>query len=296
MKVGLLVGGPSEEAEASRWTAKFVSPSIARLGHQIVEVDPGDVDFRAVEVDLWFNCLHGGIGENGTIQGALDLSSAKYTGSGVLASAVGMDKVVFKTFAAGLGIKCAPGFTDLPGQRYILKPRRGGGSMGMRILSHEDAVALDSSVHSDFMVEEFINGRSVTVGILETGRGISALPPVSIELIGTQEFYDEDTKYGLNDALLRLDWLGQDDLRNSVQDSSIELFFKLGCRSYSRFDFVVTDRSAYLLEINTLPGLYPGSNFCFAAEAIGISFDDLVRQLIENSMSEPPTRSHVLKW
>lgn len=298
MRVGVLQGGTSQEAEASKWTARFVVPALQRLGHDVWHVDPSVVVPNWRECDVWFNCLHGGEGEDGTIQSALDQAGVPYTGSGPQASAVCMDKLLFKSVARSLSIPCPQEWQggDKPA---MLKPRWGGGSIGMHVLDTESAASIGATLGEDYLMEEFIAGTSVTVGLLETARGLNVLPPVAIELASGRLFYDRASKYEEDMVELTLFDSADSNVNKALAEASASMYQKLCCSGYSRFDFIVAGSEWSMLEANTLPGIYPGSNFCFAAEMIGISFDNVVDQILNSSTMPPLNESHqhkVLKW
>lgn len=298
-KVGVLMGGVSREREISFRTGNAVSSALKRLGYNVADIDvQPDIakHLSSNPVDVVFVALHGKFGEDGTIQGLLECLRIPYTGAGVLASSVAMDKVVCKQVARDLGIPVATDqvfsatteqiehFTerlaiDFP---LIVKPSREGSTVGMTIVKRaaELAAALQLAASSDtkIIVEEYIVGKEVTVGVV-TGRVL----PI-IEIAPKSGFYDYTAKYtkGMTEYILPA----------RIPDATIQLLNEwtqrlwqtLECRGFARADYMVrTDGSAVLLELNTIPGLTETSLIPKAAVHAGITFDALCEMILDDA-------------
>ncbi len=302
-RVALLMGGRSAEREVSLNTAAQVSAALAETGHEVIEIDSADADFverlRAAQPDAVFICLHGRFGEDGTMQGLLELMGLPYVGSGVLASAVAMDKVMSKRLFAQAGL-ASPEYVEIRrgtaidhgsisdslGPKVVVKPANEGSSVGMSIVHEpaelpaaiEKAFACDESV----LVERFVAGAEVTVGVLGN-EGPFALP--TLEIVPEHEFYDYESKYvpGMSSHIIPA--RVSEEARKECQRLALEAHALLGCRGMSRSDTIVTsDGEVYLLEVNTIPGMTSTSLLPDAARAAGIEFPQLCEMLVRLAM------------
>jgi len=301
--VAILMGGRSAEREVSLNTAAQVAAALRATGHAVTEIDSADHDFverlRAAKPDAVFICLHGRYGEDGTIQGLLELLDLPYVGSGVLASALAMDKVMSKRLFACAGLaspasvevhRDAPfdieAITAQLGPKTVVKPANEGSSVGMSIVHEpselpralEKAFACDESV----LVEQFVAGAEVTVGVLGN-REIEALP--TLEVVPEHEFYDYESKYvpGMSSHIIPA--RVSDEARAECQRLAIEAHRLLGCRGMSRSDTIVTaEGEVFLLEVNTIPGMTATSLLPDAARAAGIEFPQLCERLVQLAM------------
>ncbi|MHB0976922.1 MAG: D-alanine--D-alanine ligase [Candidatus Aquicultorales bacterium] len=302
-KVAVLMGGRSKEREISLRTGAQVVGALERRGLEAVGID---VDENVVErlkreaPDVCFIALHGRFGEDGTIQGLLELMGLPYTGSGVLASALGIDKVATKRIFQADGIP-TPAFAYSTksghladplafkaeilaevGLPAVIKPAREGSTIGMTIVHDEAPIdeALDLAFEHDELVlaERFVCGTEITVGII--GNPPRALP--TLEIVTKTGMYDYQTKYtaGLADHIIpaRL----PEEQRIQAQEMAVKAHQALGCRGFSRVDFIIDEEGrAFVLEVNTIPGLTEVSLFPDAARADGLEFDELVESLVE---------------
>jgi D-alanine-D-alanine ligase len=307
-KVLLLKGGISREREVSLRSGAAIGKSLRELGHEVVELDVGE-DFldRLVEVagkvDVAFIALHGRGGEDGSVQGALELAGIPYTGSGILASAAAISKVMSKTIFRVEGIpvaedvvisraeqkedgleRIAQGIGRDLGFPCIVKPDREGSSVGTCVarnlddLEHalEEAFGLDELV----LVEEYIAGREFTVGIL--GEEELALPV--LEVRASRGVYDYHCKYttGMTEYLVPAPI--DDRLADTFQDLSLRAHRSLRCSGVSRVDFMLDGEGrSYCLEVNTLPGMTELSLIPKAAAAMGISFNQVVEKILASA-------------
>jgi len=297
--VAVLKGGRSGEREVSLNTGAQVAAALLEGGHDVVEIDAGDEDFiariEAAVPDVAFICLHGRFGEDGTVQGLLELLGIPYVGSGVLASALAMDKVMSKHVFACMGIP-TPEYAALRrdeawdveeiartlGPKTVVKPANEGSAIGVTIAHSPSELprAIDTAFERDdsVLVEKFIGGIEVTVGIIGN-RELLALP--TLEVVPEHEFYDYESKYvpGMSRHIVpaRID----ESLRGECQKLSIETHRVLGCRDMSRTDMIVTeDGRVYVLEVNTIPGMTSTSLLPEAARAAGIEFPELCGRLV----------------
>ncbi len=293
--IGVLMGGWSAEREVSLVSGAAVAKSLAEAGHEVTPVDvQRDMGVLMTRLyprpDIIFNALHGRFGEDGCVQGVLDILDIPYTHSGLLASALAMDKPMAKKLFATAGIPVAEHKIvgreeimagDVMERPYVVKPLNEGSSVGVHIVLEGDKEPLFSDTGWPFgdmaMVEKFIPGRELTVSVM----GDRALAVT--EIITAREFYDYDAKYvdGGSRHVLPA------DIDAGTADEAMRLAVlahqTLGCRGVSRADFRCDGDSLYLLEINTQPGMTPTSLVPEQAAHIGMSFQDLVVWMVDNA-------------
>lgn len=299
LRIAVLMGGRSAEREVSLHTGEQVCDALSSRGHRVVSVDTADGGFidtlRTGGFDVAFICLHGRFGEDGTIQGLLELLDLPYVGSGVLASALAMDKVVSKQFFVAAGIPTPPWrvvrrgqpysveeIADALGEKVVVKPVSEGSSVGMSIV-HERA-ELESAIARAFehdhlvLIETFVVGAEVTVGVLGNEE-LMALP--TLEVIPEHEFYDYESKYipGMSRHIIPA--RVPEQVRAECQRIAMAAHRALHCRGMSRSDTIVSaDGTVYLLEANTIPGMTATSLLPDAARAAGIEFPELCDRLV----------------
>ncbi len=336
MRIAVLLGGSSPERLVSIASGKGIIRALRELGHEVVAIDPAlgrnqipesELFSQAIETtppsleflaklspknylaaveslvtdkfDLAFIILHGKWGEDGTLQSLLELASIPYTGSGIMASAIAMDKVMSKKLFVQHGIPTAQWFDyrkdsshraasikreiSKLGYPNVVKPNDSGSSVAISIVRDEGALdaALDEAEkHSDVvLIEKYIPGAELTVSIL----GDQPLPVIEIRPHGG--FYDYHHKYtkGMTDYLTPAPI--EESFALKVQELALETFKSLGCRTFGRVDFRVgEDRIPYCLEVNTIPGMTETSLVPKAAAALGISFKELVARIVELSL------------
>lgn len=293
-RIGVLMGGLSAEREVSLKSGMAVHQALLKLGYDSTAIDVRHevaAMLRDERIEVAFIALHGRYGEDGCIQGLLELMQIPYTGSGVLASALAMHKLYSKQAFAAAGLTITPyvalkrGETltaeQLPfGLPVVVKPVQEGSSVGVAIVKQpgdlqaalEDAFRYDDQV----LVEGYVKGQEVQVGILDDQ------PIGAIEIIPKREFYDYEAKYtdGLAEHLFpaRL----TPELYAKVQQLGLQAHQSLGCSGYSRVDFLVTESGeCYLLEVNTLPGMTALSLLPeIAQKGAGIDFETLVERIV----------------
>lgn len=292
-KVAVLLGGRSAEREISLQSGQAVLDALRRGGVDAYPFDPAE---QALEELLHqgFNrayiTLHGRFGEDGTIQGALELMGLPYTGSGVMASALAMDKWRTKLVWQAVGIH-SPRYAVLQadsnfeevaetlGLPLIVKPAREGSTIGLsKVHRKQDlTAAYQLAAQHDALVlaEEFIAGKELTVAIL----GETPLPLIRIEVAG--ELYDYQAKYLSNDTSYFCPSGLPDELELAIQAQALQAYKVLGCEGWGRIDLILNQAGQfYFLEANTSPGMTSHSLVPMAAKAAGISFEDLVLKIL----------------
>lgn len=298
--VAVLAGGWSSEREVSLMGSGNIAAALRDAGYDVREIDvrrdiPALVEALTPAPDVVYNALHGPYGEDGCIQGILECLGVRYTHSGVLASALAMDKPMAKHLFQTAGIPCpdhrivtreefdAGERIDLP---YVIKPLNEGSSVGVRIIrTDDDVTALGDDIWSfgnRMMLESFIDGREITVSVM----GDKALGVTEIRAF--EGFYDYEAKY--TDG--RAEHLVPAPIHANAYEAAMEYAVRahraLGCRGVSRADLMYDDRSGepgdlFLLEVNTQPGMTPLSLVPEQAAHAGIEFGDLVRWMVENA-------------
>lgn len=300
-RVAVLMGGTSAEREVSLMSGQGVLAALQRQGVDAVSFDPASRplhELLALGIDRVFIALHGRFGEDGTVQGALELMGLPYTGSGVMASALAMDKVMTKRVWRAEGIP-TPGFVQLRGPQSVdrlaevvaqlglplaVKPVREGSSLGLtRLVRLEDfaaAVETASCYDDGVLAEQFVTGREFTVALIQTpGSAAQALPV--IEIVPPAEGYDYQNKYFTD--VVRYDCPADLPARvaEAMQAHALHAFEAVGCEGWARVDVMWDGKGdPMLLEINTSPGLTSHSLVPMAAKAVGMSYDALVMKLL----------------
>jgi D-alanine-D-alanine ligase len=299
--IGVLLGGLSGEREVSLRSGANCLRALSSRGYRTVAIDAGrDVALRVDEagVEVAFLALHGRYGEDGTIQGLLETMGIPYTGSGVLASALGMNKIASKKVVRGSGgvtpDYCEVGASEpaseaarrieaMLGLPVMLKPVEEGSSLG--VVKCKTSAELETCVEAaraefgTVFAERFVPGMEITVGVLETDGRLQVLP--ILELLPKNEFYDYEAKYtaGMTDFVLpaRLD----PSAHAEAEREAIAAFSAVGCRGYARVDMMVDGAGQpWFVEINTLPGMTDTSDLPAQARAAGISYEDLVETIL----------------
>ena len=294
-KVAVLFGGRSAEREISLNSGSRVLAALLRQGVDAQAFDPAERKLDELSAfDRAFIMLHGRYGEDGTIQGALELMGIPYTGSGVMASAIGMDKWRTKLLWRSVGLPI-PDFVMLTadsdfaavekqlGLPLFVKPACEGSSIGVSKVSEPGALhaAYLEAAKYDALVlaEEAVLGGEYTVSIVGEGDSMQALPTIKIE--PATEFYDYDAKYFRNDTVYRCP-CGLPEARElHLRAQALEAFRVLGCRGWGRVDYLMDEQGkAYFLEVNTSPGMTDHSLVPMAARVAGISYDELVMRVL----------------
>lgn len=289
------MGGHSAEREVSLKSGQAVLDALLRQHIDAHAVDVRDVTMTDIagQYDRAFIVLHGRGGEDGTMQGALETLGMPYTGSGVLGSALGMDKLRCKYLWRGLGIPTPDFLLLMPGCDVsteaanisfpvFVKPSREGSSIGMSKVDNLDdlpkAVELAWQYDKEVLVEQFIDGYELTVAILQG----EALPVIRIETPNV--FYDYDAKYQADSTQYHCPSGLDAAVENEIQQIAKQTYDSVACSGWGRVDFMFDqDSKPYVLEVNTIPGMTDHSLVPMAAKAAGIDFDELVLRILETS-------------
>jgi len=301
-KIGVLMGGWSSEREVSLLSGQRVLESLKSQNFEAVGIDitRGFVDqIKHAKIDMAFVILHGRPGEDGTIQGYLELLGIPYTGSGVTASAVCMDKAISKMLFKQFGIptpdfvlvtvedSLSAGLAEAekrPGYPLMAKPRAEGSSVGIELLEgRRGALERCERVRrgfGDILLEAFIPGMIATAGIV----GSDVLPV--LELVPKrQKFYDYEAKYTRGETEFVIPARLDSRTEKKVRELALKAHKSLGCRGFSRSDLIVkSGHQPYFLEVNTLPGLTDISDLPAQAQAAGISYDELIFRILANAL------------
>jgi D-alanine-D-alanine ligase len=321
-KVGVLMGGMSAERDVSMRSGLAVYQSMQEMGYNSVAIDVGrDIVnvLKKEKIKIAFLALHGGIGENGAIQGLLEVLGIPYTGSGVLASALAMDKEASKKIFAYHGLHVAPSMTirkrtssrarkslcksgiaetdatgayiypDFPVPSFelpwVVKPASEGSSIGVSIIKDEKELApcLDKtfSLGKRAIVEKFVNGKELHIAIADSRilGGVEVRPSV--------EFYNYEAKYtsGMTEYIIPPEV--DEAVYENTKNLALKAHMSIGCSGATRVDFIVADdNTPYILEINTLPGMTATSLLPKIAGSAGLSFNDLIEGILRNAIKE----------
>ena len=311
MKVAVLAGGTSPEAQISRSSAAGIADALVARGHDVftAEADASLVDaLRTGAPDVVFPMLHGPPGEDGTVQGLLAMLDLPFVGSDVRGCAVAMDKHVAKALFRAEGLPVAEDLLVAPGadaeeaaarvaatlgERVVVKPLRQGSALGLTPLPDGGDLITPLRAALRFgdgaLVERYVRGREITVGVLdEAGSAPVALPVIEI-VVATGEWYDYENRYTPGKSKHATPDLPPPVLAE-LQACAVRAHRCLGLRDLSRADFVVGD-DIRLLEVNALPGMTPTSLYPDACRAIGIDFADLADRLVRSARRRHRSRS-----
>ncbi|MCY4044508.1 MAG: D-alanine--D-alanine ligase [Cellvibrionales bacterium] len=291
-KIAVLYGGESSEREVSLVSGKKTLEALADFNAVGLDVPTKDLAAELVRqgIEYCFIALHGGAGEDGTVQAILNTQGIPFSGSDVTACALAMDKHLSKLIFKSAGLPTAPSLTLLGdvswaevsqalGDKVILKPTCEGSSVGMQIATDEKsfihAMALAKEYGDKVLVEKWIDGEELTVGIL----GNDALPVV--RFITPSEFYDYHAKYERDDNTYYCPSGLDEATEKQVQAISLDAFNALGCKGWGRVDLMMDHQGKIqLLEVNTQPGLTSHSFLPMAAKVAGMSFEQLIAAII----------------
>jgi D-alanine-D-alanine ligase len=294
-RVTVMMGGLSREREISLKTGKAILKALTEKGYPVTPVDVGDdIAEKLVKekIECAFLALHGRFGEDGTIQGMLELMRIPYTGSGVLASALAMHKIMSKKFFLCEKIptprfevfqreemkKDHPKKTSLS-LPVVVKPAREGSTIGVSIVRKDEelgpALKKAGEYDEEILVEEFMKGKEITVGILEN------IPLPVIEIVPKSGFYDYYSKYTRGETQYILPARIPREKYLSAQEVSLRAFQQLGCSGVARVDLMTDDNeNPFVIEVNTMPGMTETSLLPKAAHYAGIPFEDLVERIL----------------
>ncbi len=293
--VAVLMGGWSAERDISLVSGAAVSRALEAAGFRVTSIDVGpDVSYLLSRLyprpDVVFNALHGRFGEDGCIQGILNVLRIPYTHSGMLASAVAMDKPLATTIFAAAGVPIAEHVivnreeamaSDVMERPYVVKPTNQGSSVGVHIVragdNREPLTGDERALGSHVMVERYVHGKELTVAVM------GDRPLAVTEITSDREFYDYEAKYAEGGSAHLL----PAPLEAAVYDEAMRLALgahgALGCRGVSRADMRFDGENVYMLEVNTQPGMTPTSLVPEQAAHVDISFNELVTWMVENA-------------
>ena len=302
-KVGVLFGGRSAEREISLISGNGVLQALKSKGIDAHAFDPAErslAELAAEQFDRVFIALHGRYGEDGTLQGALELLGIPYTGSGVMASSVGMDKITTKIVWLAAGVPTpkymtigaeadvdAAGIVAALGLPLIVKPPLEGSTIGItKVTRAEDlqaAVDLARQYDKAVLVEQFIQGREFSVPVLGSGPTARALPIV--EIVAPEGNYDYQNKYFTDDTKYHCPAPLDEATTKAIQAHVVNAYRALGCEGWSRIDVLLraADNEPFLLEVNTSPGMTTHSLVPMAARAEGTSYEDLCVDILRSA-------------
>lgn len=293
--VAVLMGGWSAEREVSLVSGRAAVEALRERGYRVSEIDVDrTLPARLAELapDVVYNGLHGRFGEDGTVQGLLEIMGIPYTHSGVLASSLAMNKDMAKRLFATAGLRCPEGHLttidaldngEIMSPPYVVKPNNEGSSVGVKIVRNEAERTFDRNdwpYGQEVLVERYVAGRELTVGVL----GDRALAVTEIR--PRQGFFDYYAKYTEDQAEHLIPAPLPEPLYQRTLDQALAAHRLLGCRGVTRADFRLDDDDPdglYLLEVNTQPGMTPISLVPEQAAYLGISFADVISQLVEEA-------------
>ena len=303
-KIAVLCGGMSAEREVSLRSGKNVLNALLNLGYKnsiLIDVDKNVAQkLKEENVEICYNTLHGRYGEDGCIQGLLEIMGIKYTGCDVKSSAVCMDKETTKNILSSRGIPLVPSvcITDVneleksvSGLNFplMVKPVKEGSSIGMskadNLQELKDAFALAKKSDNKVLIEEYYQGKSATVGVLQREKDgkIETFATTVLGFETKNQWYDYEAKYteGMTKFILPADF--DDDMTRRIQKIAVESFEACECRGLARVDFLVYNNTPYVLEINTNPGMTDLSDLPAQANHMGIDYNSLVEMILKTS-------------
>lgn len=308
-KILVLMGGWSEEREVSLRSGSAVLKALQNMGYEAQGMDLKEIAVQQIvdyQPDLVYLALHGKDGEDGTVQGMLEIMGLRYTGSGVAASAIGINKVLTKKIVSFEGIPTAP-FTIIKKTEFItselrikdlieniglplvIKAATQGSSIGTYIV--KDAAAVPKAIEAAFeydpevLVEKFIEGTEVTSAVV--GNENPEVLPL-IEITSENEFYDFESKYTPGMCAHIIPARVEQSVQDRIADLSLVIYKTLNCRGCARIDFMI-DKSGqpFMLEVNTIPGMTEMSLVPDAARAAGMSFEQIVDKIVQLGLEQP---------
>jgi len=257
-----------------RGTSKEITLSDSKRIHAVDSISEQ-------KVDVVFIAMHGPFGEDGTVQGMLDLTGVPYTGAGVLASAIGMDKEMFKKVMDAIGIRTPKSSNKFP---CFIKPNSQGSSVGASIARNakelDKSLSLASKFGKKVLIEEYLKGIELTCSVLGN-ENLIALPVIEIVPL-KGDFFDYESKYTESGSQEIVPARISKTLTKKVQEIAIKVYKAINCQGFGRIDFILKDnKTPIVLEINTIPGLTPMSLLPKAAKAAGISYSELLDRIIK---------------
>ena len=295
-KIGVLMGGISAERDVSLKSGSSILDALLRKGYKAVAIDI-DIDIantlKQSEIDTAFIALHGIFGEDGSIQGLLEIAKIPYTGSGLLSSAISMNKNISKQIFNYHGLPTPSFQTFISTEKeinlikkqinislpFVVKPSEEGSTIGISIVKKDDEInrALSAALecNSEIIIEKFLKGRELTAAV------INGKPLPLIEIIPKSGFYDYQSKYTSGATEYIVSPAMDKNLETKIQDLAVKAYHSLYCCGAARVDFILDEENKpSILEINTIPGMTKNSLLPKAAKKAGINFDELVEKIL----------------
>lgn len=300
-KIAVLMGGMSSEREISIRSGNNVFNSLKKLGLNAIQIDVTPHIYKELDKerpDVAFVVLHGQYGEDGCIQGLLEIMNIPYTGSGVLGSSIGMNKIITKRILSDNGIPVPAdvsiNWSDLDtsvkkvesdvGFPSVLKPVSEGSSIGIQLI--KDGPSLKKALehyrekYPQAFVEQYIRGKEITIGLVGKGDAVTMLPIMALE--PKNEFYDYDAKYTKGKTDFEIPARISKDTEELVRCYSIKAFNDLHLSGVARIDVILdAEENPYFLEVNTIPGMTDTSDIPAMAKAAGLNFEDIVATILD---------------
>lgn len=309
-KVAVLMGGLSAERDISLMSGQGVLQALRSQGVDAHAFDPAERDLGELKTEGFARCfiaLHGRFGEDGTVQGALEMMGIPYTGSGVMASSIAIDKVMTKRLLLAEGLPTpryallrrgvytraeVEAIPDALGLPLIVKPAREGSSLGLSKVTERAgmtaAIALAAKMDADILCEQFIQGDEVTCPVLGTGEHAHALPVIRI--VAPEGNYDYENKYFTDTTQYLVPCGLPEGEEAAIQALVLRAFRTLGCRGWARADVMIDQatRQPYLLEINTSPGMTGHSLVPMSARSTGMAYEALCLEVLKSARLDQP--------
>ena len=309
-KVAVLMGGLSAERDISLMSGQGVLQALRSQGVDAHAFDPAERDLGELKTEGFARCfiaLHGRFGEDGTVQGALEMMGIPYTGSGVMASSIAIDKVMTKRLLLAEGLPTpryallrrgvytraeVEAIPDVLGLPLIVKPAREGSSLGLSKVTERSgmtaAIALAAKMDADILCEQFIQGDEVTCPVLGTGEHAHALPVIRI--VAPEGNYDYENKYFTDTTQYLVPCGLPEGEEAAIQALVLKAFRTLGCRGWARADVMIDQatRQPYLLEINTSPGMTGHSLVPMSARSTGMAYEALCLEVLKSARLDQP--------
>ncbi|WP_066900268.1 D-alanine--D-alanine ligase [Streptobacillus notomytis] len=298
MRIGVIYGGISTEIDVSRNTGKEIIANLDKEKYEVVEIEilkKEDI-FKIVDLNLDFAyiALHGEFGESGDVQAILETAGIKYSGSGILSSAICMDKDITKILVKNSGVRVINGkcikkgevvkFSELNlGEKVILKPNRGGSSIGIYFATNDEELEYGIGKifelgEEEVLIEEMKVGIEISVPII-AGK---VFPTILIEPL-KDTFFDYTSKYE-NGGAKEYVYFFEENLQNEINDFTIRAYKAVKCKGFARIDYILVGNKAYFLEVNTLPGMTKNSLLPKSTLYMGYSYSETLDLLIKESM------------
>ena len=288
MKIAVLMGGISSEREISLMSGGAILQGLLNLGHDAFKIVLGEENYLTAlmehEYDLAYIALHGEFGEDGRVQAVLDILKKPYTGSGVTASAVSMDKILTKIIVDDFGIKTPMKYTSIEQIKnypIVIKPSKEGSSVGLYICQNlvEAEKAIEKLKGIDLVIEEFISGLELTAGILN-GEKLGV-----VKIIPNSGTYDFESKYTVGKTIYEVPAKIEENYYEEAMEIASKVHNILNLRGMSRSDFILSEDGLYFLEVNTSPGMTTTSLLPKLGELKGYNFETILEKTVSEAMN-----------